>query len=87
MIEQVRENVLQKMKELEKLSEHDYTIFELALVLFLRADTEIVEKYLNNDNLKAIMEEIEYSDTIMSEDLKDYVDNIIDGEEEVQDYE
>ena len=87
MIEQVRENVLQKMKELEKLSEHDYTIFELALVLFLRADTEIVENYLNNDNLKAIMEEIEYSDTIMSEDLKDYVDNIIDGEEEVQDYE
>ena len=81
MIEQVKERALQVMKELEKLSEHDYTIFELALVLFLRADTEIVENDLNNDNLKAIMEEIEYSDTIMSEDLKDYVDNIINGED------
>ena len=79
MISQVRERVLQIMDELDKLSEHDYTTFELALVLFLRTEKEVVadKDLLNDKTLKVLLEMVDKSDTIMSEDLKNQVDDTL----------
>ena len=84
MISQVRERVLQIMDELEKLSEHDYRTFELALVLFLRTEKGVVadKDLLNDKTLKKLLEMVEESNTLMSGYLKDQVDNIIEGSED-----
>jgi hypothetical protein len=79
MIGRIRERVLQIMSELERLSEHDYKTFELALALFLRADSGIVadKVLLSDETLKALLKMVEDSDTLMSDDLKDNIDEMI----------
>ena len=81
MIEQTKERVLQIMEELDRLSEHDYRVFETALVLFLRADADIV-KDLSSEDIENIMDAVQDSDTIMSDYLKEEIDNIVYEEEE-----
>ena len=86
MIEQTKERVLQIMEELDRLSEHEYRVFETALVLFLRADADIV-KDLSSEDIENIMDAVHDSDTIMSDYLKEEIDNIVYEEEEEEDYE
>ena len=72
----IRERVLQIMDELERLSEHDYNTFELALVLFLRSDKfEVEDKtHITDEMLKNLDKMVSHADSLMSDDLKDAVD-------------
>jgi hypothetical protein len=78
-MERIREKVLQIMDELEKLSEHDYRTFELALVLFLRSDKNEVKSksHVTDKMLETIDKLIDESDTLMSDDLKEQVDDTL----------
>lgn len=76
-MEKIRKEVLNIMEELEKLSSKDYRTFELALALFLRSDKEVVE-VLSDGELEELDREIYDSDYFMSDDLRDYVDSIVE---------
>ena len=67
------------MEKLEALSNDHYSLFELALVLFLRADTEEVKK-LSEKDLEDINDEIKFSESLVQEDIRDFVDNKVWGE-------
>ena len=73
----MKKDVLNIMEELERLSEKDYRTFELALALFLRSDREVV-KSLSNEELKDLDNAIYDSDYFMSDDLRDYIDNVVE---------
>lgn len=75
----MKKNVLEIMEKLEALSNDNYSLFELALVLFLRADTEEVKK-LSEKDLKDINDEIKFSESLVQEDIRDFVDNKVWGE-------
>lgn len=79
----IRKNVIEIMKQLEKLSENDYRTFELALALFLRSDIYTVESIEDKD-LEYLDKIIYDSEYFMSDSLKEEIDNIL---EEVADYE
>lgn len=70
----MKKNVLEIMEKLEALSNDNYSLFELALVLFLRADTEEVKK-LSEKDLEDINDEIKFSESLVQEDIRDFVDN------------
>ena len=74
----LRKNVLYVMDELDKLSSEnvDYGTFELALVLFLRSDKfEVQDKsHVTDEMLKNIDKLVSHADSLMSDDLKDAVD-------------
>jgi hypothetical protein len=74
----MKKEVLNIMEELERLSSKDYRTFELALALFLRSDRDVV-KSLSNRELKKLDNTIYYSDYFMSDDLRDYVDSVVEG--------
>lgn len=71
-------DVLNIMEELERLSEKDYRTFELALALFLRSDRDVV-KSLSDEKLEDLDNTIYDSDYFMSDDLRDYIDSIVEG--------
>lgn len=75
----MKKNVLEIMEKLEALSNDNYSLFELALVLFLRADTEEVKK-LSEKDLEDINDEIKFSESLVQEDIRDFVDNKVWGE-------
>lgn len=81
-MELIRERALQLMEELERLSEHDYKLFELALVLFLRSDRFTLKNYITDSELEELDKIIGDSESIMSDDLKEAVDEILEDEEE-----
>lgn len=72
-------DVLNIMEELERLSvSKDYRTFELALALFLRSDRDVV-KSLSDEELEDLDNTIYDSDYFMSDDLRDYIDSIVEG--------
>lgn len=72
-------DVLNIMEELERLSvSKDYRTFELALALFLRSDRDVV-KSLSNEELEDLDNAIYDSDYFMSDDLRDYIDSVVEG--------
>ena len=73
----MKKEVLNIMEELERLSSKDYRTFELALALFLRSDREVV-KSLSNEELEDLDNTIYDSDFFMSDDLRDYIDNVVE---------
>lgn len=77
VMEKIRKDVLNIMEELERLSEKDYRTFELALALFLRSDRDVV-KSLSNEELEDLDNAIYDSDYFMSDDLRDYIDNVVE---------
>lgn len=77
VMEKIRKDVLNIMEELERLSEKDYRTFELALALFLRSDRDVV-KSLSDEELEDLDNTIYDSDYFMSEDLRDYIDNVVE---------
>lgn len=77
-MEKIRKDVLNIMEELERLSSKDYRTFELALALFLRSDRDVV-KSLSDEELEDLDNTIYDSDYFMSEDLKDYIDSVVEG--------
>lgn len=71
-------DVLNIMEELERLSvSKDYRTFELALALFLRSDIDVV-KSLSNEELEDLDNTIYDSDYFMSDDLRDYIDSVVE---------
>ena len=77
-MEKIRKDVLNIMEELESLSEKDYRTFELALALFLRSDRDVV-KSLSEEELEDLDNTIYDSDYFMNDDLRDYIDSIVEG--------
>lgn len=77
VMEKIRKDVLNIMEELERLSSKDYRTFELALALFLRSDREVV-KSLSDEELEDLDNTIYDSDFFMSDDLRDYIDNVVE---------
>jgi hypothetical protein len=77
VMEKIRKDVLNIMEELERLSEKDYRTFELALALFLRSDREVV-KSLSDEELEDLDNTIYDSDFFMSDDLRDYIDSVVE---------
>lgn len=77
-MEKIRKDVLNIMEELERLSEKDYRTFELALALFLRSDREVVE-VLSDEELEDLDNTIYDSDYFMNDDLRDYIDSVVEG--------
>lgn len=75
----MKKDVLEIMESLETLSKDNYRLFELALVLFLRADTENVKR-LSEKDLEDINDEIKFSESLVQEDIRDFVDNKVWGE-------
>jgi hypothetical protein len=73
----MKKEVLNIMEELERLSSKDYRTFELALALFLRSDRNVV-KSLSNEELEDLDNTIYDSDYFMSDDLRDYIDNVVE---------
>lgn len=73
----MKKEVLNIMEELEKLSSKDYRTFELALALFLRSDRDVV-KSLSNEELEDLDNTIYDSDYFMSDDLRDYIDSVVE---------
>lgn len=80
-MEKIRKDVLNIMEELERLSSKDYRTFELALALFLRSDRFTLKYYITDSELEEIDNAIYNSDSFMSEDLKDFIDNILSDDE------
>lgn len=76
-MEKIRKDVLNIMEELERLSEKDYRTFELALALFLRSDREVVES-LSDEELEDLDNTIYDSDFFMNDDLRDYIDSVVE---------
>ena len=76
-MEKIRKDVLNTMEELERLSSKDYRTFELALALFLRSDREVVE-VLSDEELEDLDNTIYDSDYFMSDDLRDYIDSVVE---------
>lgn len=76
-MKRIRKDVLNIMEELERLSEKDYRTFELALALFLRSDREVVE-VLSDEELEDLDNTIYDSDYFMNDDLRDYIDSIVE---------
>ena len=74
----IRKDVLNIMEELENLSEKDYRTFELALALFLRSDKDVVER-MPEEDLEDIDNAIYDSEYFMSDDLRDYIDYVMEG--------
>lgn len=77
-MKRIRKDVLNIMEELERLSEKDYRTFELALALFLRSDREVVE-VLSDEELEDLDNTIYDSDYFMNDDLRDYIDSVVEG--------
>ena len=75
-MDKIRKNVLEIMEELEKLSNKDYRTFELALALFLRSDKYVAES-LTDEELEELDSEIYDSEYFMSDNLKDYIDGVV----------
>ncbi len=73
----MKKEVLNIMEELERLSSKDYRTFELALALFLRSDREVV-KSLSNEELEDLDNTIYDSDFFMSDDLRNYIDSVVE---------
>lgn len=73
----MKKEVLNIMEELERLSEKDYRTFELALALFLRSDRDVV-KSLSDEELEDLDNTIYDSDYFMSDDLRDYIDSVVE---------
>lgn len=72
-----RNKIKDVMLELENVSKkYNYTDFELALVLYLRTDISNLDN-INNDSLIKIADDIRYSDSLMSTDLRYDVDKYI----------
>lgn len=71
-------DVLNIMEELERLSvSKGYRTFELALALFLRSDRDVV-KSLSDEELEDLDNTIHDSDYFMSDDLRDYIDSVVE---------
>jgi hypothetical protein len=81
-MDKIRNNVLDIMENLEKLSEHDYRTFELALALFLRSDRHTVKYYVTDNELETLDRIIYDSEYFMSDDLKEEIDSILESEED-----
>ena len=81
-MDKIRNNVLDIMENLEKLSEHHYGVFELALALFLRSDRHTVKYYVTDDELENMDRIIYDSEYFMSDDLREEVDSILESEED-----
>lgn len=74
----MKKDVLNIMEELKRLSvSTDYRTFELALALFLRSDRDVV-KSLSNEELEDLDNTIYDSDYFMSDDLRDYIDSVVE---------
>lgn len=72
-----RNKIKDVMLELENVSKkYNYTDFELALVLYLRTDISNFDN-ISNDSLIKIADDIRYSDSLMSTDLRYDVDKYI----------
>lgn len=76
-MESFKKNVIKIMEKLEKLSNDDYSAFELALALFLRADVDVAKK-LKDKEIKELDIEIFNSEYFMSDDLRDYIDSVLE---------
>jgi hypothetical protein len=77
-----RARIIALMEELEKLSSFDYNTFELALVLFLRTDTFELKNNISDSQLETIEKLVKNSETIMSDELRENVEFILDEESE-----
>lgn len=77
-----RKRIIALMEELDKLSKFDYNTFELALVLFLRTDTFELKNYISDSQLETIEKLVKNSETIMSDELRENVEFILDEESE-----
>ena len=73
-----RKDVIKIMEKLEKMSNDDYSTFELALALFLRGDIDKARK-LGDKDLKELDIEIFNSEYFMSDNLRDYIDSVLDN--------
>lgn len=71
-----KEKVLNIMRVFDNLSDGNYRLFELALVLYLRSDEYVVSE-LDNDTLYKIDKLVYDSDTLMSDSLMCDIDNIL----------
>ena len=77
----MKKDIEEIMKQLKAISDNfGYSTFELALVLFLRADIYMLED-LTIKQLNLIAEEIEDTSSLMSDDLKESVDDILYSED------
>lgn len=81
-MEKIRNNALNIMEELEKLSANDYRTFELALALFLRSDKHTLKHYITDSELETLDRIIYDSDSLMSDDLREEIDNILEREDD-----
>ena len=81
-MDKIRDNVLDIMENLEKLSNKDYRTFELALALFLRSDRHTVKYYVTDNELETLGRIIYDSEYFMNDDLREEVDSILESEED-----
>ena len=73
-------NIKKLMIELETLSnKYDYKTFEVALILFLRSDVNILDS-ISSATIKRMLEKIDEYDSIMCDLLKDDIDELLEGE-------
>lgn len=81
MMNKLREDLYNVMEKLDNISGVDYQTFELALVLYLRSDIYTLDD-ITDLQLKKISKLVNDSDSLMSDDLREKVDNILNGDEE-----
>ena len=81
MFNKLREDLYNVMEKLDNISGVDYQTFELALVLYLRSDIYTLDD-ITDLQLKKISRLVNESDSLMSDDLREQVDNILNGDDE-----
>lgn len=63
---------------LDSLYDENYTMLELAIVLYLRCDTYLLDNFITDDDLKKIMNIIDNSDTLLSDEVRYEIDDILE---------
>ena len=65
------------MEELDKLSKDNYTLFETALVIWLRSDKFQLDNYIDDSDIESIETLVDDTDSLLDEYIRIGFDNIV----------
>ena len=83
MLDERRLFIQNVLEQLDELSKNNYGWFEIALVIWLRSDLHTFNYYIDDYDISKIEKILDDVYSIMDEDLRYTIDDIITCEEDV----
>ena len=83
MLDERRLFIQNVLEQLDELSKNNYGWFEIALVIWLRSDLHTFNYYIDDYDISKIEKILDDVSSIMDEDLRYTIDDIITCEEDV----